>query len=480
LVLAVWLAGCLGWWALAAYRIGRFRQLFLHATPAAPVLREQVQHLARRLGLAQAPDVWLVPAPISPLLWGLGRSPCLLLPAALWQRLPPGQQETLLAHELAHLRRRDHWVRLLELVALGLYWWHPVAWWARHALREAEEQCCDAWVVWALPAAAPAYAAALVETVAFLSRARAALPLAASGIGHVHTLKRRLTMILRGTPPRALSGAGFLAVLGLGALLLPLLPTRAAPAGGDKPDPRPGVMTGTAPGADEKPKPDPKAATDQPAPEKKPRPDPKPAPDKGTTPEKPRPDPKAHPEKPSGAEKPKPKTRAPSPKGDHAEQLEQAKDEVEILKAQLDVKRAEVTEAKARLNQAGQQLKRLQALVARRGAAKEELTAAQTEVEVRAAQLKGKQAYVVEAEIRLKQAVRRLARLRKGPADRTRKSEPKSGGGKNAADPRRLRELEKKLDALLREVNALRREIRPAKSDPNLPRDRPKTDPKKK
>jgi len=42
--------------------------------------------------------------------------------------------------------------RRLELAALGLYWWHPAAWWARRELREAEEQRCDAGVVAALPA----------------------------------------------------------------------------------------------------------------------------------------------------------------------------------------------------------------------------------------------------------------------------------------------------------------------------------------
>ncbi|HMC65547.1 MAG TPA: M56 family metallopeptidase, partial [Gemmataceae bacterium] len=131
----------------------------------------------------------------------------------------------LLTHELAHLRRSDHWVRGLEFLATGLYWWHPVVWWARREIREAEEQCCDAWVVWALPAAAKAYALALVETVDFLAEARPVLPPVASGIGHIHTLKRRLTMIMRGTTPRALTWGGLVAVLGLATTLLPLTPT---------------------------------------------------------------------------------------------------------------------------------------------------------------------------------------------------------------------------------------------------------------
>src|SRR6202022_2157966 len=102
--------------------------------------------------------------------------------SALWDRLTSEQQTTLLTHELAHLRRRDHWVRGLELVVTGLYWWHPIVWWARRELRQAEEECCDAWVVAALPRAAKAYAIALMETLDFLSEARPALPLGASGI----------------------------------------------------------------------------------------------------------------------------------------------------------------------------------------------------------------------------------------------------------------------------------------------------------
>src|SRR5262249_34594709 len=154
--------------------------------------------LAYRLGLSRAPRVWIMPGAVSPLVWGLGHTTCLLVPKGLWHRLDKDQRDTLLIHELAHIRRRDHWVRALELLATGLYWWHPVVWWARRELREAEEQCCDAWVVSVRPEAAKAYASALLEAVEFLSKARAPLPLAASGIGQVEHLKRRLTMILKG------------------------------------------------------------------------------------------------------------------------------------------------------------------------------------------------------------------------------------------------------------------------------------------
>lgn len=224
LVFALWLAGSLVWWTLAAVRLRKFQRWLRQARPASADVQEQARRLAVLLGVRRCPPVAFVSAPLSPLLWALGFSPRLLLPSDLWPRLGAEQQDTLLAHELAHLRRGDHWIRHLELLVLGLYWWYPVVWWARRRLQEAEEECCDALVLAVVPDAASAYAAALVETVAFLSQARAAVLVGASGAGQVPLLKRRLTMILTETSARKPSRLAFWIVLGLGALLLPLAP----------------------------------------------------------------------------------------------------------------------------------------------------------------------------------------------------------------------------------------------------------------
>lgn len=225
-LLGIWAAGSVGWLGLMIVRIQRFRRLLRHAKPAPAELVADVADLARRLGVARPPEVLLVPGPVSPMVWGLVGLPRLLVPVDLLDRLDGEQLATLLAHELAHLRRRDHWVRLLELLATGLYWWHPVVWIARKAIREAEEECCDAWVVWLFPEAAKSYAGALLETVIFLTDA-VAVPPVASGVGPFPVLKRRLTMIMRGTRPRSLSAAGVLGVMGLGLALLPWAPSWA-------------------------------------------------------------------------------------------------------------------------------------------------------------------------------------------------------------------------------------------------------------
>ena len=139
------------------------------------------------------------------------------------------ERTSLLLHELAHLKRRDHWVRWLELIVAGLYWWHPVVWWARRALREAEEQCCDAWVVWAMPDHARTYASRLAGgcRICLWSPTAPAAASATSGSGHVSCLKRRLQMIVRAKTPKGLSWAGRFAVLGMAALALPLAPSWA-------------------------------------------------------------------------------------------------------------------------------------------------------------------------------------------------------------------------------------------------------------
>ena len=155
----------------------------------------------------------------------LGRKGRLVLPQDLLDSLNHDQRAALLTHEMAHAHRLDHWVRWIELCALGLYWWNPVAWWARRELHQAEEECCDAWVVWILPGAARAYAKALLQTVTFLD-ARASLPPVASGAGHVSLLKRRLSMIVKEPLSPRLPKPLLFGALLWGSLVLPFAPER--------------------------------------------------------------------------------------------------------------------------------------------------------------------------------------------------------------------------------------------------------------
>jgi bla regulator protein blaR1 len=230
IVSALWLSGTLATLAISLRRIIRFQVLLREARPGSDEIQDWVDELAANLGIHRPPQVWWIDGRLSPMLWALVGCPRLIIPSELWKTLDQRQRGTLLAHELAHLRRGDHRVRIFELAVTALYWWNPVVWWARQALREVEEQCCDAWVVWAFPESAKSYAETLLETLDFLNQSELSEPLLASGFGRVQHLRRRLTMIMSGTTPRLVSMWGALGALSLGALLLPVNATWAQKA----------------------------------------------------------------------------------------------------------------------------------------------------------------------------------------------------------------------------------------------------------
>jgi WD40 repeat protein/beta-lactamase regulating signal transducer with metallopeptidase domain len=221
----VWLAGSAVWLACIGVRIVRFHRLLRHAPTAPEDVQKLARRLAERMGLTRCPAVRLLPGPLPLMVWAVGR-PVVFFPAGLLARLNDEERASLLTHELAHIRRRDHWVRWLEMLVLSLYWWYPLAWWARKQLQEREEECCDAWVV--AESSPRVYALAILAAVDFLAEVALPLPAVASALGGKEILKRRLTLIMTGKTPGRLSRAGLAAVLAVCAAL-PLAPAPGAP-----------------------------------------------------------------------------------------------------------------------------------------------------------------------------------------------------------------------------------------------------------
>jgi beta-lactamase regulating signal transducer with metallopeptidase domain len=69
--------------------------------------------------------------------------PVILLPLGLMNDLPPEQIEAILIHELAHIRRHDYLVNLLQVVVESLLFYHPAMWWISSQIRREREHCCD-------------------------------------------------------------------------------------------------------------------------------------------------------------------------------------------------------------------------------------------------------------------------------------------------------------------------------------------------
>lgn len=225
-VALVWLLGGAAYLALAGVRIARF-QRSLTALPAA---NERVQRLAaevgQKLGYRGALTVRVAPGRTPPLLWAVGR-PTILLPNELIATLGESELAGVLAHELAHLVRRDPWVRWFELLVVGLYWWHPVAWGARRALRDAEELACDALVLDRLGTGPEAYVRGLLHALDLATGAPG--PSLASSLGRKGSLHRRVeAMLARRYAPRLSWAAGLM--IGLLALAFVPLSMRTSPA----------------------------------------------------------------------------------------------------------------------------------------------------------------------------------------------------------------------------------------------------------
>jgi beta-lactamase regulating signal transducer with metallopeptidase domain len=214
----IWLTLSLAMAAGQMLQIRRFRRRLRGATPAPLGLIEETEHIAARLGV-RAPRILVVEGLGTPLLWCLGRTR-LLLPAALVETLKQDRWPAILTHELAHLRRGDHWVSRLELAAGLVWWWNPIYWLAKQRLDAEAELACDAWVIRALPKDRLQYAEILLDLSANFARACSPAPmLGIAGTGRF--LERRLMMILHAETPYRPSRLGLLMTVLLLLFALP-------------------------------------------------------------------------------------------------------------------------------------------------------------------------------------------------------------------------------------------------------------------
>ena len=218
----VWLLGSALALTVSLIRVGQFHVAMGRATTAAP---PEVQGLSdrvsRSLGLRRSPAVWTTTARISPYVWWFAGPPRIVVPSALVKSLSSADLRLVLAHELVHIQRRDHWVRWVEWLSGVAFWWNPVTWWARHHLRANEELACDAVVLSRFRPDQRRYASSLLAVAEFLSSEGVRPPLVASTLTSGEELEARLTMILSNRLPR--TPRWFLsACLALGALFLPM------------------------------------------------------------------------------------------------------------------------------------------------------------------------------------------------------------------------------------------------------------------
>lgn len=124
---------------LALYGVGALL-LFIRIVVGWNLTRRLVAHAARVPRDNRAP-IFETPAIATPMTAGVV-SPCVLLPID-WHAWPDDKLGAVLAHENAHIGRRDSFVALLARVNRAIFWFHPLAWWLERTIAMTAEHACD-------------------------------------------------------------------------------------------------------------------------------------------------------------------------------------------------------------------------------------------------------------------------------------------------------------------------------------------------
>jgi len=112
------------------------------ATAVPPAIDAAARAIATRLRIRRAVSILESRLVAVPTLIGWVK-PIVLLPAAALAGLSPDQLRAILAHELAHVRRHDYLVNLLQSLVETLLFYHPAIWWVSARIRAEREHCCD-------------------------------------------------------------------------------------------------------------------------------------------------------------------------------------------------------------------------------------------------------------------------------------------------------------------------------------------------
>jgi TonB family protein len=203
-VLLAWFAGVIVFVGRLNFGLLVARRLKTAGTEAPPpALLRLFDELRTRLGVERAVELLHSAQVQVPTVIGWLR-PVVLLPVSCLTGLSPEQIEAVLCHELAHVRRHDYLVSVIQSVIETILFYHPAVWWVSRQVRRERECCCDELAV-AVGGDVLAYARAL----SFLEESRASFPefvLGANG----GVLKMRIKRILgskrdaEGSPAAAL------------------------------------------------------------------------------------------------------------------------------------------------------------------------------------------------------------------------------------------------------------------------------------
>ena len=213
-IVTVWLFGVLTFTAINTGGWLQIRRLRRSGVPVEdPAWNPWIAELRDRLGIKRLVAVLGSTRVDVPTVLGWAR-PVVLVPASALLGMNSRSLEALLLHELAHIRRHDLFVNLVQAAVETLLFYHPAVWWVSERVRCEREHCCDDLAV-GLCGSRQDYVRALAD----MEKLRLATPkmaIAADGGSLVERIRR-----LTGSTPQRNGGSTRWA-MGIGILALAL------------------------------------------------------------------------------------------------------------------------------------------------------------------------------------------------------------------------------------------------------------------
>lgn len=187
-IVPFWLIGvfAVGIWHLGGLiAVRRLRSLGTRT--ASKHIQPLFDKMCERMGVRQA--VTLLESAVVPTPVVIGWfKPVILIPTSVITGMSIEQLEVIIAHELAHIRRHDHLINLVQTLIVTLLFYHPAVWWISSQIRIERECCCDAMVV-KITDRKLDYAQALAH-IATMRAGHSGLMVAANGSSLVERLRR--------------------------------------------------------------------------------------------------------------------------------------------------------------------------------------------------------------------------------------------------------------------------------------------------
>lgn len=223
LVFLGWLAGVLVFSALLIQRAWFVKALVAQSKPAKGRLLGTLNECRSQIGIRKTIELRLSDNMASPAVCGLFK-PMILMPTTLLEKLSLEKLKAVLIHELAHIKRRDIWVNVVQTVLQIVYFYNPLLWLANAMVRRVREQAVDEMVLVALGAEADSYSNTLID-IGEMVFWQPNLSLRVIGVVESKSsLKERIKIMLNRPIPKSakLGAAGLIAVIIIGAILLPM------------------------------------------------------------------------------------------------------------------------------------------------------------------------------------------------------------------------------------------------------------------